>query len=77
MLSFKDATLADALSRGLRSVEEQRETKKWIIYKAKISAVEKEKAREGGQEGRWEVSGGGRLFREDLPDVATEEQSPE
>ena len=50
VLSFKDATLADALSRGLRSVEEQRETKKWIIYKAKISAVEKKKAREGGQE---------------------------
>ena len=32
----------------------------------KIIAVKKKKAREEGQERRWEASGGGRLFREDL-----------
>ena len=49
-LSFKDVTLDDALSRGLRSVEEQQETKKYIICKLKISGVKKGKAKEGGRE---------------------------
>ena len=59
MLSFKDVTLDDALSRGLHSVEEQQEIKKYIICKVKIRAVEKKKAKEGGQEHRWAVNGGG------------------
>ena len=48
MLSFKDVTLDDALSQGLRSVEEQQETRKYIICKVKISGVKKGKAKEGG-----------------------------
>lgn len=77
MLSFKDVTLDDALSWGLRSVEEQQEIKKYIICKVKIRAVKKKKAKEGGQERRWEVNGGGRLFEEDLTDEMMEEQRPE